>query len=115
VTLSTKLTAGALDRRVVIESRSVTRDTSTGAEVVAWVAVVTVWAQIIEAITASDEDQRSGALVYSRPVRVRILYRSGLDTTMRINYGGRLLQITGTAEIGMRQGIELSCREWSHE
>lgn len=115
MTLSTKMQAGQLDRRPAFERKSVTRDPASGAEVVTWVAAFTVWAQILEAVTGSDEDQRAGAMVYSRPVRVRILYRTDVDPTMRINYLGRLLQITGVAEIGSRQGLELACKEWSHE
>lgn len=115
MTLSTKMHAGQLDRRVSFESKQVTRDPASGAEVVQWVPVFTVWAQVLEAVTGNDEDQRVGVLVYSRPVRVRIVYRAGIDPTMRINYAGRLLQPTGVAEVGSRQYLELACREWSHE
>jgi SPP1 family predicted phage head-tail adaptor len=109
------LSAGHLDRTLVIEQPVVTRDAADGSQVVTWSAVATVWAQLLESSTSGDEMMRDGVLSYGRPSRVRIRWRSGIEPTMRLNIGGRLLQILGTAEIGRRRLLEISCREWAHE
>ena len=107
--------AGQLDRRVTIEAKSVTRDTGTGAEVVTWGTLATVWARVVESATASDEGMLDGVATYARPTRVLTRWRDDVDPTMRINLGsGRLLQIIGTAEVGRREGLEMACKEWAH-
>lgn len=118
--LNAVTSAGNLDRRVAIEAKSVTRDPVYGSESVSWSTLATVWAQVLE--YAADNEALTGsatstgsAHTYRRPVRVRMRWRSDVDTAMRLRVGTRLLQITGTAELGRRQGLELACQEWSHE
>ena len=110
-----QLSAGALDRRIAIQQRSVARESTYGSEVVTWVALATVWAQVLESAT-DGEFVADGSLAFARPTRVRLRYRNDIDPTMRVVLpGGRILQITGTAEIGRRQYLELACKEWAHE
>lgn len=109
------LQAGQLDRQVTIQRRAETRETALGSVQVTWPVLATVWAQVVESSTASDEAMRAGVQTFARPSKVRIRWRSDIDTTMRINHGGQLLQILGIAELGRRQGLELACKEWAHE
>lgn len=108
---------GRLDRQITIQQRAVTRNATYGSEVVAWATLATVWAQVVESSTPpggnAGEDQRVAA--YERPIKVRVRWRNDVDTTMRISYAGRLLQITGTAELNRRQWLEMACQEWAHE
>lgn len=107
--------ASAFDRRVTVEQRAVSQDATFGSEVVTWSAFASnLPAQVLESST-SGEFARGAAATYARPIRVRVRYLSGLDPGMRINYGGRLLKITGLAEVGRRDMIEFSCSEWDHE
>lgn len=108
---------GLLNRRITVEKATVTRSTATGAEVKTWATLGNeVWAQVIESATASDESMRGSMATYAKPTRVRMRYRSDIDNTMRLNLGGsRLVEITGVAMIGRQEGLELACREWSHE
>ena len=108
-------TTGDLDRRVSVQQKSVVREGTYGGETVTWVALATVWAQVLESAT-DGEFVQDGTLAYARPTWVRLRYRSDIDPTMRLVLpGGRILQITGSAELGRRQFLELACKEWAHE
>ena len=109
------LQAGQLDRQVTIQRRAETRDSALGSVLVTWTALATVWAQVVESATASDEAMRAGVQTFARPSKVRIRWRADVDTTMHISHNGQLLQILGIAELGRRQGLELACKEWAHE
>lgn len=112
------LASGQLDRLITIEQRSTSRDSATGAEVVSWVALAQVWASREEFTNtgASEEYVRNGVVVHGGISKMRIRYRTDVDTTCRLNLGGgHLRQVTGLAEIGRGEGLELTCREWSHE
>lgn len=115
--MALNLTVGQLDRQVIVEQRSVARDSAFNSEVVTWSTLATLWAQIVESSTppASNPGQADALAAYQRPMKIRIRWRADVDTTLRLNYGGRLLQITGTAELGRRQWLELACQEWAHE
>ena len=114
--MSKPIHAGDLDQLISIESKSVTRDSATGAEVVTWVAVETVWARVVESATASEGGMQSGLASYARPTRVWVRWRDDVDTSMRlIAESGQVLQIMGTAAAGRREWLELACKEWAHE
>jgi head-tail adaptor len=107
--------AGELRWSATIERRTVARDAATGAEVITWGTLATVRVALKESATA-NEAQAGGVDTYARPSRVRMWYRADFTTADRLNLGGgRLLQITGLAELGYRQGLELACKEWAHE
>jgi len=42
-------------------------------------------------------------------------WRDDVTTRHRLRHGTRLLQITGVAELGRQQWLELACQEWAHE
>lgn len=110
------VSASRLRHRATIEAPTVARDASTGAEVITWSTVTQVRVELIESATGNDENLRDGVSTYARPSRVRMWFRTDMTTTRRLNLGaGRLLQITGIAELGYRQGLELACKEWAHE
>lgn len=107
--------AGALDVRVQIQHKVVVREPTYGGETVAWTALATVWAQVIESAT-DGEAERTAQAAYARPSRVRMRWRADVDPTMRLLLPtGRLLQITGTAMVGRKQWLDLACQEWAHE
>lgn len=92
------------------------RDPATGAQAITWQPVASFRVELLESATANDESESARVLGYARPSRVRTWWRSDVTPRHRLNLGsGRLLQITGTAELGFRQGIELACREWAHD
>lgn len=103
-----------MDRLITIERKSVVKSTDSGAEQVTWATHASVWASKED--QAGDESLRGAMEVHGATSRVRIRYRSDLTTADRLNLGGgQLRQIVGLAEIGRREGLELACKEWSHE
>lgn len=115
--MATTITPGQLDRQVTLQQRSIARDPAFGAEVVTWSDLATVWARVVESSTPppSGRGQAERVDAYVRPTKVYIRWRADVDTTMRLSYGGELLKIDGTAELGRRQWLEMACAEWSHE
>lgn len=112
--------AGRLDRLITVEQRVVVRDTATGAEVATWSPFAAdLWASKEEFtnVGASEEYMRPGGVEANGGIsRIKIRWLSGINTTMRLNLGGgELRQITGMAELGRREGLQLSCKAWSHE
>jgi len=108
--------AGALDRRVLIERKSVTRD-AYGAEVIAWTTVATVSASALDDLGSKSgmESVRQGIRVLEKLTRVVIRYRADITSDMRVTLidRSRVLQIVSIAEIGRREGTELMCMEFT--
>ena len=110
------LNAGEMDRLVTIEQRVVARDAATGAEVVTWAPLATVWAKVTEtanALRGLDEKLLANVLAYGRPVTMLMYWVDGVNPTMRVNEGGVLYQIVGTAMVGRREGLTLACGAWT--
>lgn len=108
--------ASDLDRRITFEQRSTTQDATYGTQVLTWTTVATVWAQVRDVLPSRAEDIADNVTLSRRPARIRIRHRTGLDSTMRIDIGGRKLRIiAGPAEIGRREGLEFVAEEMSTE
>lgn len=103
-----------LDRRISIERRSVTQESTYNTDVVTWVLVATVYAEVRDVPPSRSEAVRQGIAQARNQVRIRIRYRSDLDSSMRIRFGDRTLQIVGgPAELGRREWTELVAEEIS--
>ncbi|GCL61494.1 head-tail adaptor protein [Pseudaquabacterium pictum] len=115
--MALQLSAGQLDRQVVIEAATASKDGTFGAQVLTWATLATVWAQVLEssAEPGSNPGQTAAVAAYVRPTKVRMRWRGDVTTRHRVRHGARLLQITGVAELGRREFLELSCQEWAHE
>lgn len=113
----TPMNDGERDRLIELQQRRVERDAALGSEVVTWPKLATVWAKVIESssVPGANHSATAEAALYVRPMKVRILWRALDTSSTRISYGGRLLRITGSAEIGRRDGLELAVEEWAHE
>ncbi|MDN4632312.1 head-tail adaptor protein [Sphingomonas sp. PsM26] len=121
------LAAGSLDRRIRIE-RPVADTSFDGAGSGTWEIVTTVWASVQDALPSRSEKLADGINIASRPSRVRIRYREGIDASMRVlvgryrrdSQGNRYWQtirtaqiITVPAEIGNRDGLEFMIENYS--
>lgn len=105
-----------LDRQIVIQVRTKTEDGDTGGKVATWGTHATVWARVRESATAAGLSSGGPMETYARPHEVLIRWRDDFDKdTMRISYGGRILRVIGSAEMGRRDAIKLTCQEWAHE
>ena len=109
--------AGTLDRPASIEAATVPREGPDGTHPATWSTLDTVWAQVLESSTepGSNPGQAVAVAAYTRPTKVRMRWRDDVTTRHRLRHGARLLQITGVAELGRQQWLELACQEWAHE
>ena len=97
-----------MDTRVRIEQRSVTQDPTYGTDVVTWVPLATVWAQVMDVLPSRQqaEQTRAQLQVATQRSRVRMRYRTDIDSTMRCVIGGLMHHIvSGPAEIGDRHSL----------
>lgn len=109
------VTTGQLDRRVTVEVRSVTRDAALGAEEETWAADATVWARVRQSSTAAGLSADDAVASYARPTKVVMRWRALTRQDHRLVFDGQVMRIIGTAEIGRRDQIEVSCMEWAHD
>jgi SPP1 family predicted phage head-tail adaptor len=103
-----------LDRRVTIKRKVATQDATFRSETVTWQTLAIVWAELVDEPPSRSETLRQGLKQDARRTRVRIRYRTDVDSTMRIDYQGRELHIVGgPAELGRKEFLELVCEETS--
>lgn len=105
--------ASRLDRRIRIE-RPVADTSLDGAGSGTWALVAEVAAEVVDALPSRGERLADGINVATRPARVRIRYREGLNASMRFVMGARIMQITaGPAELGRREALEFMVEDYS--
>ncbi len=108
--------AGTLDRRIAIQHRVKTSHPDYGTPIVQWETFLEAWAEVQDILPSRAEQVADGISIARRPCRIRMHYRPGITSDMRVKYGSRTLQIVaGPAEIGRREGIELVAEELSTE
>lgn len=110
-----KMDIGRLDRRITFERPGMTRDPDLNTPIAgSWQAVCTVWAQVQDNLPSRGEKLADGIDIAQRPARIRMRWRTDIDSSMRILCEGRVLQIVaGPAELGRRDGLELMAVEYS--
>ena len=99
-----------LDTRVRFESKSVTQDSTYGTDVVTWLPVCVVWAEIMDVLPSRQQAEQVRQVVQVATLRskVRIRFRRDIDATCRMWRGSELYQIVGgPAEIGRHEFMEL--------
>jgi SPP1 family predicted phage head-tail adaptor len=102
-----------LDKEIRIE-RKVADTSFEGAGSETWEEVATVRANIEELRVARSERMSEVVNVAARPARVLIRMLDGIDSSMRIIYGARTLEIVaGPVELGRREGLEMMTQEYS--
>ena len=85
---------GRLDRIILIQCRTVTRD-SWGGEIETWVKLDTVWAEKVQVKPSERFITNSATTVNKTTSRLRILARADVDETMRVIDGTRTWGIIG--------------------
>lgn len=101
------LAAGKMDRRIVIESRSVARSAS-GEETESWSTFATVWARF-QPMTGREFYSAGGAQnVPAETARFTVRYLAGVTPQHRITYDGKVWNIRNVAEVGRREGVEIT-------
>ena len=105
----------------MIEQRTLSaRSANYGSEVSVWAALAAVWGAQVDTVNTrqgGEEHVDANVRVRSSLTQILIRYRSDVTSDMRINWPARnrLFQIVGLAEVGRRDGLQLSCEEYSLE
>lgn len=95
---------GKMDRRVTIQSRTTAKDASNFS-VITWGDRATVWARMIRKKGRdTDEGQQR---VMSYPVEFVMRFRSDIEPTDRISYGGQYYQISSIEEMGRKEALRI--------
>lgn len=111
----TRLTARELDKRVTILQRVNVRDPKFGSDKATFVPLATVWASVKDMLPGRAENFADDVIdVAKRPCRVKIRYRADVTSKMLLRIRGRDYRIvSGPAEIGRRDGLEMIAEEHS--
>jgi SPP1 family predicted phage head-tail adaptor len=96
--------AGELDRKIVIEAATATRD-AYGAETLTWATFVEVWAKKRD--LRGDEYFTAQQMTAKVDAIFTIYWLDGLLETMRILYDGKYWDIRSINELGRREGQEI--------
>lgn len=105
--------AGSMRDRVRIERPLLGKDEHGAPEVLGWPLVAEVWAEVWD--HSGAEADRMEQRQERRRTMVVIRFRRGIDATMRIVHGDRMLQIIGIAERERRQKLEFTCEDFNAE
>ena len=101
--------AGQLRDRWTIQRKSVAKS-ATGAEVVTWTTLCTIWAG--EKPMSGTEVLKSGANIAQQTTVLSLRYRSGITPAMRATRGSRVLDIEQAINPdGRKRELELLCTE----
>ena len=103
------VTAGRMRHRVTIQEPVVARN-GYGEAITTWTAVATVWASV-EPISGREyfaAEHMQSEITH----RVKLRYRSGITSEMRVLYGTRLLRIESVIDWReRREELHLMCQE----
>lgn len=113
-----KADLGPLDKRARIERRTSAADPEYGTPIEAWELVAVVWCSVQDELPSkSAESVKNGIAVSAGKNRVRMRYRTDLDSSMRliINRPSPTVYqiVAGPAELGQKDGTELFCERYS--
>lgn len=101
--------AGRLNKRVTLE-RATSTTNEYGEHVETWQPVGTVWAGIEPVSGREVELAKSFSASVSHKVTIR--YQPGLDSTVRVNYGGRVFSVDAVLdEREAHEKLTLYCTE----
>lgn len=99
------IAAGELRHRVTLQGWTETRD-EYGASIRTWHDVATVWAKVTPVF--ARERNAAPQVMPVRQFTILIRWRDDVTSDMRLVYRGEQLQIVGIAEVGFREGLQLS-------
>lgn len=110
------MNAGQLNTRCRVEQKSITQDAVYGTELVTWTTLATVWCNVQDELPSKSEAVRQGLAVATQRARVRMRYRTDIDSSMRVVIlpGEDVYQIvSGPAVLGNKDGLELFVEKYS--
>jgi len=106
-----------LNTRVRIERPTITTDSVYGGEVVTWTLVGLAWAELVDKLPSRDEGMLDVLTLASIRSRIRLRYRTDIDSSMRIVMMRPTETIWGIiggpATVGNKEGVEFLCEKKS--
>jgi SPP1 family predicted phage head-tail adaptor len=100
--------AGRLDRRVILQTRSLASVNAFGEKIPSWSTLAEVWAERRD--ITGREFFAAGQQHAEASAAFRIRYKAGLTTINRIVDGSVTYDVLHIAEIGRREGLEIVCK-----
>lgn len=116
-----------LDRQITIEKKTITQDSVYGTDVVTWeplavlagspVVAEKFWAEVMDTTPGRNEGSAAGIALSRNTTRIRLRYRSDMDSSMRVIVHGDSdvthQIIGGPSEIGRKEYTEILCERIS--
>lgn len=100
---------GRMDRRIVIETPTVSN--TKGSISQSWATLATVWAGVID--RAGTESPDGDEIVAVRTLTFRVRYRTDVTEKMRIRYpsgGSNYYDIASVHQVGRREALDIMAR-----
>lgn len=97
--------AGTLDQRIILQRRGTVED-SIGQPVESWTDVAYLWANVRH--LSGVESIKADAAVSQVKSSIRVRYRTGIDSGMRVVHGKAVYQIKAVLPHGL-EWIDLAC------
>lgn len=109
--MNKRLSPGNMNRRVTIQEKTVIGKDALNADIVDWVDVATIWAEVID--LSGREFYAAQQINAEITTRVRIWYRTGINARMRIVDGARVLLLIAPPidPDGRKRELHLMCKE----
>ena len=98
---------GQLDRRITLQSASVSTD-GFGQAVRTYSTLAQVWAKV--EYKGTNEGNEASKLTSVNKVRFTIRYRSDVDATVKISWGGKTYEIEGVSLEGRERYLIIDTR-----
>lgn len=106
--------SGRLNRICQIQFKSVEIDPDFKTEIEHWLKKATVWCEKVDSLPSRSEAVKNGLDVNTNQSRIRIPFRTDIDTTMRMIIEGHTYQIVaGPSEIGHKDLTEFVVERYS--
>ncbi len=103
-----------LNTRITIEEKFVTQDEDYGNEIINWTPKCVVWAEMQDTLPSKSESVQGGLAIASTRSRVRMRYRTDIDSSMRFTARGFTYQfVSEPAMIGRNQFMEFMAERYS--
>ena len=106
--------SGRLNRVCEIQYKTVTLDGDYGTEQIEWAKKATVWVEKMDVLPSKSEAVKNALNTNTNQSRIRMKYRTDIDTTMRFVIDDIVYQIvSGPAEIGYRDMSEFIAERYT--
>jgi SPP1 family predicted phage head-tail adaptor len=103
------INAGELDRRIQLQSATITNDADYNQEVSSWATYATVWAKM--EFHRATEGEASAREYAEMGLYLTIRYRGDVTSEHRVIFEGTTYEIIGRPrELGRREGLKLQVK-----